>query len=705
MKYFGFKSKTPLTKVRKYDKSQIKITRAGLSSNPVERFNFTSGTVFSNDQLVQHGGAFFVGGDTATHEFTFETKVAGSVVECPMKLYRNADASLLIPTGTWFEYTTGDQANIDLVKTQDGNPKSYPSSVNGNISQFMVELDLTPLCNALFGGSNAALIAALKAINVDVWAGGSGAGGNGVDVKWWWGAWIQRGNNPSGSISKISNTLTTTGYVTSSNKFYVLIASQFASDGTIASSVSLDYINIKIDLARTPDTVSPISVNLPKYWAMCGSISPCFDNSKTTETDRIFSFFIDSSNRFTLVRGSDGRFSLSKVKTETIYQILSSVQSFAKNQTYKYIVGQNASGMFMYLLKNNGTVEKITNSDTNILSGLIPLHILNQNGVEQGDMFAESFNLIDLQRLGKQNGLTDAEAVSILKGQMHIKENNLVVNGDFSNGTNGWDANNSTFTVSSNTLTNIGSGTFLTPQSLQNLAFIATHKYYISANVRVTNSVCLSIAIFDTQTDIFKSQANPIQNTWYRLGVMGTAGNTNSALIIRHTYVDAVTANGKVMEVQDVSVLDLTALFGAGLEPTQAQCDAMFAQGTTNPIGLTNPELFDISKVTLHANATRSGNTIVLNATGNYQGSYIDINVLPNNQYNLKVLASGTGLVRIDEYYNNTFLSIAKDYSSGSTNATFITKGTTNKIRVSLSNAYNGIGTYTFSNISLRRKD
>lgn len=47
---------------------------------------------------------------------------------------------------------------------------------------------------------------------------------------------------------------------------------------------------------------------------------------------------------------------------------------------------------------------------------------------------------------------------------------------------------------------------------------------------------------------------------------------------VTHTYADAATANGKVANVQYQLLIDLTALFGAGNEPTVAQMDALMAQ-------------------------------------------------------------------------------------------------------------------------------
>jgi hypothetical protein len=79
----------------------------------------------------------------------------------------------------------------------------------------------------------------------------------------------------------ITNVTSAQNCITPQNRLYALISATYASDGTIASSVSLDFIQVRIDLARTPDVVQPQTINLPKYWAMMIDVSPIWDNSDT----------------------------------------------------------------------------------------------------------------------------------------------------------------------------------------------------------------------------------------------------------------------------------------------------------------------------------------------------------------------------------------------------------------------------------------
>ncbi|MDP4147761.1 MAG: hypothetical protein Q8936_25390, partial [Bacillota bacterium] len=276
----------------------MKTSRNSLTINPLEEYSITSPTVVPINTLVKQGNYGFVGGDTEYTSYDFGLKVASSSVECPMKIYYANSSTLLIPGGAWTEEVT--QANLDKIKTQDGTSYTINTTTSGNTIQAVIELDLTPLCNALFGGSNSALKSALKSIQVDCWASGYGSNGGvqtyGVNVNTFsfsLNTWLNSGNGTQGSSWQTSSSSSITklsinkasspnDLVQSNNKINILVASQYASDGTIASSVSLDYINIGIQLNRTPDVINPINVNVPKYWAMLvKGLSPIYSSLDT----------------------------------------------------------------------------------------------------------------------------------------------------------------------------------------------------------------------------------------------------------------------------------------------------------------------------------------------------------------------------------------------------------------------------------------
>ena len=158
---------------------------------------------------------------------------------------------------------------------------------------------------------------------------------------------------------------------------------------------------------------------------------------------------------------------------------------------------------------------------------------------------------------------------------------NLVTNGDFSNGTTGWSSNSSTNSVSNNTLSNIANGTMAEGQAVQQFSpsLITTNNKYCKMEARVTNANCTSIIFRLGGSGSIMTINNPIQNQWYMFSgnFINESIATGSFLRIYHTYVDASIANGKVMEVQYVSTIDLTAIFGAGNEPTKEQMDRLLS--------------------------------------------------------------------------------------------------------------------------------
>lgn len=158
---------------------------------------------------------------------------------------------------------------------------------------------------------------------------------------------------------------------------------------------------------------------------------------------------------------------------------------------------------------------------------------------------------------------------------------NLVTNGNFANGTTGWSASGATNTVANNTLTNTASGVAVSG-FLYGTAFAPAigDKLYLRSKQKVTNtnSILMRLYVYDgTASIVAQDQVNPTINTQYLMsGVITTTRLSSHNLYMFHQYVDAATANGKVMEVQEVMLINLATLFGAGNEPTAAWCDANF---------------------------------------------------------------------------------------------------------------------------------
>ncbi|CZR03334.1 BppU family phage baseplate upper protein [Trichococcus collinsii] len=171
---------------------------------------------------------------------------------------------------------------------------------------------------------------------------------------------------------------------------------------------------------------------------------------------------------------------------------------------------------------------------------------------------------------------------------------NEITNGEFSNGTNGWVGSNATISAASNILSVVGSGSSINPRvkpvQLLNIVASPGRKMYIRYKARVTNSLCTALNCFIDMSVSgggfasalgMPSTPNPVLNQWYNIAGIVTFSSVDVGspfVSPMHSYVDLATATGKVMELQNLLTIDLTATFGAGNEPTVEQMDAIMAK-------------------------------------------------------------------------------------------------------------------------------
>lgn len=169
---------------------------------------------------------------------------------------------------------------------------------------------------------------------------------------------------------------------------------------------------------------------------------------------------------------------------------------------------------------------------------------------------------------------------------------NKFINPTF-NSTSNWGTNGAILSASNNILFITGSGSIFGPAALQSnvLQYGSGKKIFIQAKMKVTNSSCASqavLAIATGMTTLTNSYSNPVNGTEYirsSIFTLGAGGSGNVEFRLRHNYADAATANGKVMEVREAFVIDLTSLYGAGNEPTAADCANIFkfVDGNSQP--------------------------------------------------------------------------------------------------------------------------
>ncbi len=158
---------------------------------------------------------------------------------------------------------------------------------------------------------------------------------------------------------------------------------------------------------------------------------------------------------------------------------------------------------------------------------------------------------------------------------------NLVANGDFSNGTSGWSKENVNTSAIVNGKIRITGPTHVVIRILQFHALTQGHAYY----VRVSGLARQSTSMFGY---LFEYYDLPLKKAVFR--------NTVSAMTTEASYVFTVSTSvspttrftvigdgmtvgsSDYIEFGTASVIDLTATFGAGKEPTKEQMDQIMQQ-------------------------------------------------------------------------------------------------------------------------------
>ena len=205
-------------------------------------------------------------------------------------------------------------------------------------------------------------------------------------------------------------------------------------------------------------------------------------------------------------------------------------------------------------------------------------------------------------------------------GQVSVSVNgltatNAIKNGNFANGTTGWTGMYATISANNNTLSVVGNGALLEAR-VNETSVKTAGKYFICAKVRVTNALATSIQIdLPGSNEGRISLNNPVQNQWYNLSGIQKY-KTDNRIFIRHNYVDATTANGKVLEIKEIIAINLTSL---GLETlTKEQCDLIFANW------------FDGTKSTISASRLKSVDKDGIQESTLYLPNVGELRSLPN---------------------------------------------------------------------------
>lgn len=259
---------------------------------------------------------------------------------------------------------------------------------------------------------------------------------------------------------------------------------------------------------------------------------------------------------------------------------------------------------------------------------------------------------------------------------------NLISNGDFSNGVTGWNRG----TASNNTLTLLVTAQYQSSsQSLNSIASsVSGHKLYYCATIKA-DSTSVNIKLVDNSNYNNKN----ISSTGNYVLVSNIATIVSNNTTLAFNIQDDRPSGWTNIYAKNILVVDLTATFGAGNEPTQTWCDTYlpFVLSTgTCPTGWT-----EITSQTM-LDKLKTQNELPVTAIASDKSTVTwNSKTLPKTS-TLKVLDDFVGKVNgsivenphIAKYIANTTLTLPSAFSS----------------EISLSNYNNinvqGSGTYSY---------
>ncbi len=180
------------------------------------------------------------------------------------------------------------------------------------------------------------------------------------------------------------------------------------------------------------------------------------------------------------------------------------------------------------------------------------------NANQESTITAEGYKQVSLHKNAANGGMGVK-----LEG---LTAENLVVNGDFRDGTTGWFESGASLSTTEQNVTVFET---INPSGrIYKTGSLTGGVYYFSAKMKVTSDTLsgISIGYFTTVSQIVASQNNPIKDSWYTLSGIATI----SEEVTRLVQIMA-SASGTTVEIDKrygVKIINLTSLFGPGNEIT-----------------------------------------------------------------------------------------------------------------------------------------
>ena len=206
----------------------------------------------------------------------------------------------------------------------------------------------------------------------------------------------------------------------------------------------------------------------------------------------------------------------------------------------------------------------------------------NEPTVEQMDAIMAKFPnswFAGTKNLFRAN--TTLNKLMAVDARTEFEAKNLVVNGDASNGTTGWVTRVSNFDVVSGKLrysptadgrTNNGIGFVVNIFAGRMYYMKATHKQSVPGTTNTTVSIRETPVLTSDQKYIIKTLTN---DTTEQKFTSYFTSPVNGGSVLFLNYIQTAVDYG---EIDDVLLIDLTATFGTGKEPTLAEMDRLMAR-------------------------------------------------------------------------------------------------------------------------------
>jgi len=323
--------------------------------------------------------------------------------------------------------------------------------------------------------------------------------------------------------------------------------------GTIEENAEVNIIEVVKDSAGTPLEVASAdrSVILSKASVGLGNVDNTSDVNKPVSTAQgvaldtklglDFSALnamgaIDTANDLVAIRDVSGTAETKKVAVKTL------VESAGVMKDISQLGDATIDDTDYMLVGESGTPKKTT-------IGALKNHLKTPVSIEE--THTERIESTYGSFVPHTNGIPMVKEIQGLT----VDSEQLVTNGDFSDGATWWTASGSVLSEVADNLIVTGSGSNSSSSVFQD-SLVVGQKYYIKAYVRVTNSLCQSITVRTTGAIII--QNTPTINVWYDLSIVNVSDNAR--LQLRATYDNTTDATNAVMEVDYVYAFNISTL-------------------------------------------------------------------------------------------------------------------------------------------------